>query len=51
VCVTSDAAADHRQGAFAPGEALAHLYYLAGRGEIERATEPDGVDRFLRKAA
>jgi glyoxylase-like metal-dependent hydrolase (beta-lactamase superfamily II) len=42
---------DRHQTAFALGEALAHLHYLAGQGEIARATGPDGVDRFLRRAA
>jgi len=42
---------DQHQTAFALGEALAHLHYLAGQGEIERAADQDGVDRFLRKAA
>jgi hypothetical protein len=42
---------DQHQTAFALGEALAHLHYLAGQGEIERAAGEDGVDRFLRKAA
>ena len=40
----------HRTG-FALGEALAHLHYLVGQGEIARATGDDGVDRFLRKVA
>jgi glyoxylase-like metal-dependent hydrolase (beta-lactamase superfamily II) len=44
---------DRHQTAFALGEALAHLHYVAARGEIERvvAAGGDGVDRFLRKAA
>jgi len=42
---------DRHQTAFALGEALAHLHYLAGQGEIARATGPDGIDRFLRNAA
>ena len=42
---------DQHQTAFALGEALAHLHYLAGQGEIERASGEDGIDRFLRKAA
>jgi glyoxylase-like metal-dependent hydrolase (beta-lactamase superfamily II) len=43
---------DRHQTAFALGEALAHLHYLVGAGEIERtAAGEDGVDRFLRKAA
>jgi len=42
---------DQHQTAFALGEALAHLHYLAAQGEIERATAEDGVNRFLRTAA
>jgi glyoxylase-like metal-dependent hydrolase (beta-lactamase superfamily II) len=42
---------DRHQSAFALGEALAHLHYLVGQGEIARAAGDDGVDRFLRKAA
>ena len=42
---------DRHQIGFALGEALAHLHYLAGQGEIERAAGDDGVDRFLRRAA
>src|SRR5438132_10573523 len=42
---------DRHQTAFALGEALAHLHYLIGQGEIARAPDVDGVDRFLRKAA
>jgi glyoxylase-like metal-dependent hydrolase (beta-lactamase superfamily II) len=42
---------DRHQTAFALGESLAHLHYLYGEGELERFAEPDGVDRFLRKAA
>jgi glyoxylase-like metal-dependent hydrolase (beta-lactamase superfamily II) len=42
---------DQHQTAFALGEALAHLHYLAGQGEIERTAGEDGVCRFLRKAA
>ncbi|HEV2335813.1 MAG TPA: MBL fold metallo-hydrolase [Stellaceae bacterium] len=42
---------DRHQTGFALGEALAHLHYLVGEGEVERATGDDGVDRFLRKAA
>src|SRR5579884_2828139 len=40
---------DRHQTGFALGESLAHLHYLVGEGEIERAAGPDGVDRFLRK--
>jgi glyoxylase-like metal-dependent hydrolase (beta-lactamase superfamily II) len=42
---------DRHQMGFALGEALAHLHYLVGRGEIQRAGDMDGVNRFLRKAA
>jgi glyoxylase-like metal-dependent hydrolase (beta-lactamase superfamily II) len=42
---------DRHQTGFALGEALAHVHYLIGQGEIARATGDDGVDRFLRKAA
>jgi glyoxylase-like metal-dependent hydrolase (beta-lactamase superfamily II) len=42
---------DRHQTAFALGEALAHLHYLAGHGELQRAIDQDGVNRFLRKAA
>ncbi len=42
---------DRHQTGFALGEALAHVHYLVGQGEIARATGDDGVDRFLRKAA
>src|SRR5262249_44827591 len=42
---------DRHQTAFALGEALAHLHYLANHGELQRVTDPDGVARFLRKAA
>lgn len=42
---------DRHQTAFALGEALAHLHYLVGEGEIGRAADSDGVDRFLKKAA
>ena len=42
---------DRHQTGFALGEALAHLHYLVGQGEIARATGDDGVDRFLRQAA
>ena len=42
---------DRHQTAFALGESLAHLHYLFGQGEVERVAEPDGVDRFIRKAA
>ena len=42
---------DRHQTGFALGEALAHLHYLVGQGEIERMTDASGVHRFLRKAA
>jgi hypothetical protein len=42
---------DRHQTAFALGEALAHAHYLLGQGELDRAGDTDGVDRFLRKAA
>ena len=42
---------DRHQTGFALGEALAHLHYLVGQGEIARATGDDGVNRFLRQAA
>ena len=42
---------DRHQTAFALGEAVAHLHYLVGMGEIERIAGDDGVARFLQKAA
>ncbi len=42
---------DRHQTGFALGEALAHLHYLQGQGEISRQIDPSGVARFLRKAA
>jgi glyoxylase-like metal-dependent hydrolase (beta-lactamase superfamily II) len=42
---------DRHQTAFALGEAVAHLHYLVGEGEIERVSGEDGVARFLRKTA
>jgi glyoxylase-like metal-dependent hydrolase (beta-lactamase superfamily II) len=42
---------DRHQMGFALGEALAHLHYLVGEGEIACETDHDGIDRFLRKAA
>ena len=42
---------DRHQTAFALGESLAHLHYLLGQGELDRAPGYDGVDRFLRSAA
>jgi glyoxylase-like metal-dependent hydrolase (beta-lactamase superfamily II) len=42
---------DRHQTAFALGEAVAHLHYLVGEGEIERVVGDDGVARFLRAAA
>ena len=42
---------DRHQTGFALGEALAHVHYLVGEGEVARTTDAGGVDRFLRKAA
>jgi glyoxylase-like metal-dependent hydrolase (beta-lactamase superfamily II) len=42
---------DRHQTGFALGEALAHLHYVAGQGELQRAADNDGVVRFLRRAA
>jgi glyoxylase-like metal-dependent hydrolase (beta-lactamase superfamily II) len=42
---------DAHQTAFALGEALAHLHYLRGLGELERVAGADGVNRFIRSAA
>ena len=39
---------DAQQTSFALGEALAHLHYLKGQGEVERRLGPDGVARFSR---
>jgi hypothetical protein len=39
---------DRHQMAFALGEALAHLHYLVGQGELVREAGRDGVDRFIR---
>jgi len=39
---------DRHQLAFALGEALAHLHYLAGRGELVCERGDDGVNRFVR---
>jgi glyoxylase-like metal-dependent hydrolase (beta-lactamase superfamily II) len=41
-------ALDRHQMAFALGEALAHLHYLMGRGELARVLGSDGVNRFTR---
>ena len=41
---------DRHQTAFALGEALAHLHYLMGQGELDRALGADGVYRFVRAA-
>jgi glyoxylase-like metal-dependent hydrolase (beta-lactamase superfamily II) len=41
---------DRHQTAFALGEALAHLQYLAGKGLLDRSAGADGVDRFTRRA-
>jgi glyoxylase-like metal-dependent hydrolase (beta-lactamase superfamily II) len=40
---------DRHQTAFALGEALAHLHYLAARGALARETGGDGVIRFRRQ--
>jgi hypothetical protein len=40
---------DRHQTAFALGEALAHLQYLAGQGTLDRSTGADGVERFRRR--
>jgi glyoxylase-like metal-dependent hydrolase (beta-lactamase superfamily II) len=40
---------DRHQTAFALGEALAHLNYLAGQGAIDRSTDAGGVERFRRR--
>ncbi|HEY1260142.1 MAG TPA: MBL fold metallo-hydrolase [Stellaceae bacterium] len=37
---------DRHQTAFALGEALAHLHYLAAEGALTRDLDPDGVYRF-----
>jgi glyoxylase-like metal-dependent hydrolase (beta-lactamase superfamily II) len=42
---------DRHQTGFALGEALAHVHYLIGQGELDRATDASGIDRFFRKAA
>ena len=39
---------DLHQLAFAIGEALAHLHYLAGLGRLRRETGADGVHRFVK---
>lgn len=39
---------DRHQTAFALGEALAHLHYLAARGELSRVCSEDGIARFMR---
>lgn len=41
---------DPHQMGFALGEALAHLSYLAGQGELARTTGADGIDRFIRNS-
>jgi glyoxylase-like metal-dependent hydrolase (beta-lactamase superfamily II) len=38
---------DRHQMAFALGEALAHLHYLAADGALDRQRGGDGVDRFV----
>ncbi|MBL8384507.1 MAG: MBL fold metallo-hydrolase [Burkholderiales bacterium] len=40
---------DAHQATFAIGEALAHLHYLRGAGEVSSATGADGVIRFSRR--
>ena len=40
---------DRHQTAFALGEVLAHLQYLAGQGALDRSTGADGVERFRRR--
>jgi hypothetical protein len=39
---------DRHQMAFALGEALAHLNYLASQGALARLRGGDGVNRFIR---
>jgi glyoxylase-like metal-dependent hydrolase (beta-lactamase superfamily II) len=39
---------DIHQLSFAIGEALAHLHYLVGRGELRRETDGEGMHRFVR---
>ena len=39
---------DRHQMAFALGEALAHLHYLKGRGQLVCEPGSDGVNRFVR---
>ena len=39
---------DRHQTAFALGEALAHLHYLAGEHALDRTIGADGVERFRR---
>jgi glyoxylase-like metal-dependent hydrolase (beta-lactamase superfamily II) len=40
---------DRHQTAFALGEVLAHLQYLAGQRALDRSTGADGVERFRRR--
>jgi glyoxylase-like metal-dependent hydrolase (beta-lactamase superfamily II) len=42
---------DRHQTAFALGEALAHLHYLEGRGDLGREHGADGIDRFFSTVA
>jgi glyoxylase-like metal-dependent hydrolase (beta-lactamase superfamily II) len=42
---------DRHQTAFALGEALAHLHYLAAEGALRREPGSDGVDRFTCRTA
>jgi glyoxylase-like metal-dependent hydrolase (beta-lactamase superfamily II) len=41
-------ALDIHQLSFAMGEALAHLHYLVGDGQLRRETDADGVYRFVK---
>lgn len=41
---------DRHQTAFALGEALAHLHYLEGCGDLGREHGADGIDRFAKTA-
>jgi glyoxylase-like metal-dependent hydrolase (beta-lactamase superfamily II) len=41
---------DRHQTAFALGEALAHLHYLAGNGALDRSLGADGIERFTCRA-
>ena len=39
---------DRHQMGFALGEALAHVHYLIGEGEVDRTVDDAGIDRFIR---